>query len=109
MLTNHSGCSKREQVYAVNLGLAESAILSTATKASKLISLLGLAGAVLLTASDAPTINGLFLMFVVVQAIYGVGVGGEYPVVRNLLSPILLLYSPQEETCKDKGSKLKLG
>ena len=41
------------------------------------------AGAVLLTASDAPTINGLFMMFVIVQAIYGIGVGGEYPVVRT--------------------------
>ena len=39
------------------------------------------AGAVLLTASDGPSVNGLFLMFVIVQAIYGVGVGGEYPVV----------------------------
>ena len=54
------------------------------------------AGAVLLTASDAPTINGLFLMFVIVQAIYGVGVGGEYPVVRELLIPSLLLHSPKD-------------
>ena len=53
------------------------------------------AGAVLLTASDAPTLNGLFLMFVIVQAIYGVGVGGEYPVVRKLLLPIVLLHSPK--------------
>ncbi|CAK0783592.1 hypothetical protein CVIRNUC_006791 [Coccomyxa viridis] len=43
-------------------------------------------GAVLLTASDAPTINGLFLMFVIVQAIYGVGVGGEYPVASSSAS-----------------------
>ncbi len=42
------------------------------------------AGAVLLTVSNGPTINGLFLMFVIVQAIYGVGVGGEYPVVRHM-------------------------
>ena len=54
------------------------------------------AGAVLLTASDAPTLNGLFLMFVIVQAIYGVGVGGEYPVVRELLFPSLLLHSPKD-------------
>ena len=46
------------------------------------------AGAVLLTASDGPSVNGLFLMFVIVQAIYGVGVGGEYPVVCPPASPI---------------------
>ncbi len=44
-------------------------------------------GAVLLTASDGPSVNGLFLMFVIVQAIYGVGVGGEYPVVCPPASP----------------------
>lgn len=38
-----------------------------------------LAGAVMLTACDASTINGLFLMLVLVQAIYGIG---KYPVVR---------------------------
>lgn len=41
------------------------------------------AGAVLLTAADAPSLNGLFLMFVIVQAIYGIGVGGEYPTASS--------------------------
>jgi MFS family permease len=41
------------------------------------------AGAILLTAADAPSINGLFLMFVIVQGIYGVGVGGEYPTASS--------------------------
>ncbi|CAL8460494.1 g23 [Coccomyxa elongata] len=42
-----------------------------------------LVGAILLTAADAPSINGLFLMFVIVQGIYGVGVGGEYPTASS--------------------------
>ena len=50
------------------------------------------AGAVLLTASDGPSVNGLFLMFVIVQAIYGVGVGGEYPVVCLAIFSTCMLF-----------------
>ena len=41
------------------------------------------AGAVLITVSNGPTLSALFTMFVIVQTIYGVGVGGEYPVASS--------------------------
>jgi MFS family permease len=41
------------------------------------------AGAVLITVSNGPTLSGLFTMFVIVQTIYGIGVGGEYPVASS--------------------------
>lgn len=40
-------------------------------------------GAVLITVSNGPTLSALFTMFVTVQTIYGVGVGGEYPVASS--------------------------
>jgi MFS family permease len=40
-------------------------------------------GAVLITVSNGPTLSGLFTMFVIVQTIYGIGVGGEYPVASS--------------------------
>jgi MFS family permease len=42
-----------------------------------------LIGAILITASDGPTVNDQFIMFTIVQFIFGVGVGGEYPVAST--------------------------
>lgn len=40
-------------------------------------------GATLITASAGPTLGATFTMFVVAQTLYGVGVGGEYPVASS--------------------------
>lgn len=37
----------------------------------------------LITVSNGPTLSALFTMFVIVQTIYGIGVGGEYPVASS--------------------------
>jgi hypothetical protein len=53
------------------------------------------AGALLLTVSNGPDLQGLFLMFVITQTIYGIGVGGEYPVVSQRKPPLPLLACQQ--------------
>ncbi|CAL8468283.1 g7823 [Coccomyxa elongata] len=40
-------------------------------------------GSLLLTVSSGPNVAGLFTMFIIVQIIFGIGVGGEYPVASS--------------------------
>ena len=42
-----------------------------------------LVGAILMACSYGPTVEGEFLMFAIALAIFGVGVGGEYPLASS--------------------------
>ena len=50
---------------------------------SILTSLTMLVGAILMACSYGPTVEGEFLMFAIALAIFGVGVGGEYPLASS--------------------------